>query len=175
MRSSKPAGRQHQQQQPHRTTSSLSEQGLNSAAGNAKSHLPGKVPPSCCCCRCDLFVQSWSRLWESRLWSFLVDRALSIYARGTDLSCAKALCCMPGSCMQSQIWQPPSSHNSFVLLATRILVVEVCHRQCYCNAGHNVETVGVACCTCSAPTAVCSVTCFGGTNRVTSLQTAPGS
>ena len=41
MRSSKPAGRQHQQQQLHRTTSSLSEQGLNSAAGNAKSHLPG--------------------------------------------------------------------------------------------------------------------------------------
>ena len=46
MRSSKPArGHQHQQQQQqqqhNRPTSSVSEQGLNSAAGNNKSQLPG--------------------------------------------------------------------------------------------------------------------------------------
>lgn len=96
MRSSKPAGRQHQQQQPHRTTSSLSEQGLNSAAGNAKSRLPGKLPPSCCC-RCDIFMQSWSHLWEFRLWSLLNDHALSIHARGTCLSYVQPLCCIPAA------------------------------------------------------------------------------
>ena len=46
MRSSKPARGhqlQQQQQQHNRPTSSLSEQGLNSAAGNNKSQLPGKI------------------------------------------------------------------------------------------------------------------------------------
>ena len=49
MRSSKPArGHQHQQQQQHnRPTSSLSEQGLNSAAGNNKSQLPGNTFRHC--------------------------------------------------------------------------------------------------------------------------------
>ncbi len=74
MRSSKPArGHQHQQQQQqqqqqhNRPTSSVSEQGLNSAAGNNKSQLPGNtvrpylpllhlsscVEPDCCGRSCD--------------------------------------------------------------------------------------------------------------------------
>jgi hypothetical protein len=53
MRSSKPArGHQHQQQQQqqqqhNRPTSSVSEQGLNSAAGNNKSQLPGNTFRRC--------------------------------------------------------------------------------------------------------------------------------
>lgn len=51
MRSSKPArGHQHQQQQQqqhNRPTSSLSELGLNSAAGNNKSQLPGNTVRHC--------------------------------------------------------------------------------------------------------------------------------
>ncbi len=43
MRSSKPAAQQQQGTQHNRPTSSISEQGLNSAAGTHRSHLPGDV------------------------------------------------------------------------------------------------------------------------------------
>lgn len=54
MRSSKPARghqlQQQQQQQHNRPTSSVSEQGLNSAAGNNKSQLPGNKSGIACHC-----------------------------------------------------------------------------------------------------------------------------
>lgn len=62
MRSSKPVrGHQHQQQQQqqhHRPTSSVSEQGLNSAAGNNKSHLPGEISDTACHCSIHVLEQS---------------------------------------------------------------------------------------------------------------------